>query len=218
MVEYITRDAIRRNAGPLTEQASIVRKAAARSPAGSSFLSHSTKDADLLPGVIAILERHGAAVYVDKKDESLPPTTNRETASILKSRIRHCRKFILLTTNNSKDSRWMPWELGLADGYRQTVNVTIFPGVDSASDRTWSEREYLGIYDRIVFGELQNYSRPVFMAGIRKKIQGRNCRPGCGAKRWRSSLATAGLLKAPLRAPNCPERWPKIKSINASSP
>ena len=69
MVEYITRDAIRGNAGPLTEQASIVRKAAARSPAGSSFLSHSTKDADLLPGVIAILERHGATVYVDKKDE-----------------------------------------------------------------------------------------------------------------------------------------------------
>jgi hypothetical protein len=163
MVEYITRDLIRENAGPLMEQASIVRKAQARTPGGSSFLSHSTKDADLLPGVIAILERHGAAVYIDKKDESLPPTTSRETASILKNRIKQCRKFILLTTKNSKDSRWMPWELGLADGYRQTSNLTIFPGVDSASDRNWSEREYLGIYDRIVFGEHEKYPRPIFM-------------------------------------------------------
>lgn len=172
MVEYITRDAIRENAGPLTEQASIVRKAAARSPAGSSFLSHSTKDADLLPGVIAILERHGAAVYVDKKDESLPPTTSRETASILKNRIKQCRKFILLTTKNSKDSRWMPWELGLADGYRQTPNVSIFPGVDTAGDRAWSEREYLEIYDRIVFGEHQNYQRPIFMVWNQEKNTG----------------------------------------------
>jgi hypothetical protein len=101
MVEYLTRNAIRENAGPLTEQASIVRKAEARSPDGSSFLSHSTQESDLLPGVIAILERHGAVVYVDKKDETLPSTTNRETASILKNRIKQCRKFILLTTNPS---------------------------------------------------------------------------------------------------------------------
>jgi hypothetical protein len=163
MVEYLTRNAIRGNAGPLTEQASIVRKAEARSPAGSSFLSHSTKDADLLPGVIAILERHGAVVYVDKKDESLPPTTDRETASILKSRIKQCKKFILLTTNNSKDSRWMPWELGLADGYRETSNVAVFPSVDSADDHMWSEREYLGIYNRVVFGKHRSYPTSIFM-------------------------------------------------------
>jgi hypothetical protein len=163
MVEYITRDMIRRNAGPLTEQASIVRKAASRSPAGSSFLSHSTKDTDLLPGVIGILEAHGASVYVDKKDESLPPTTSRETASILRGRVKQCKKFILFTTTNSKDSRWMPWELGLADGFRQMPNVTIFPGVDTAHDHTWSEREYLGVYDRIVFGAHQAYPKPVFM-------------------------------------------------------
>jgi hypothetical protein len=163
MVEYITRDAIRGNAGPVTEQASIVRKAASRSPAGSSFLSHSSKDADLLPGVIAILEHHGASVYVDKKDESLPPTTNRDTAAILRGRIRQCKKFILLTTINSKDSRWMPWELGLADGFRHMANVTIFPSVDTTRDYTWSEREYLGVYDRIVFGEHRDYPKPIFM-------------------------------------------------------
>ncbi|WP_245284877.1 toll/interleukin-1 receptor domain-containing protein [Bradyrhizobium sp. th.b2] len=147
----------------MTDQESILRKAASRSPAGSSFLSHSTKDAGLLPGVIAILEAHGASVYVDKKDESLPPTTNQNTASILRGRVKQCKKFILFTTVNSKDSRWMPWELGLADGFRQMPNVAVFPGVDSASDYKWSEREYLGVYDRIVYGAHQAYAKPIFM-------------------------------------------------------
>ncbi|WP_316227118.1 toll/interleukin-1 receptor domain-containing protein [Bradyrhizobium sp. SZCCHNS3052] len=169
MVEYITRDTLRRNAGTLNEQVSIVRKAQARSPQGSTFLSHSTKDADILPGVIAILERHGAVVYVDKKDESLPPTTSRETATILKNRIRQSRKFLLLTTMNSKDSRWMPWELGLADGYKTPANTAIFPSVDTAADHRWAEREYLGIYDRVVFGKFEGHPTPVFMVYNQEK-------------------------------------------------
>ncbi len=168
MVEYLTRETIRRNAGPISEQASIVRKAETRSPAGSTFLSHSSKDVDLLPGAIAILEAHGAQVYVDKKDEELPPTTSRETASILRNRIKQCSKFILLTTVNSKDSRWVPWELGLADGFRQSSNVAIFPGVDSTRDHAWSEREYLGVYDRIVYGDHRDYPKPIFMVWDQK--------------------------------------------------
>src|SRR5438105_3224513 len=128
MVDYITRDEIRRTAGSLTEQASILRKALNRSPDGSTFLSHSSKDAELLPGVVAILERHGASVYVDKKDEALPPNTSRETAEILRSRIRTCKKFVLFTTKSSKDSRWMPWELGLADGFKRFGNTAVLPG------------------------------------------------------------------------------------------
>ncbi|WP_029077507.1 toll/interleukin-1 receptor domain-containing protein [Bradyrhizobium sp. th.b2] len=169
MVEYITRDTLRSTGGTLTEQASVLRKAQARSPQGSTFLSHSSKDIDILPGVIAILERHGATVYVDKKDDSLPPTTSRDTATILRGRIRQSRKFLLLTTTNSKDSRWMPWELGLADGYKSPTNTAIFPGVDSATERTWAEREYLGIYDRVVYGDLQGQPRPVFMVYNQEK-------------------------------------------------
>lgn len=163
MVDYITRDEIRGSVPPLTEEATIVRKAEARSPQGSTFLSHSSKDAELLPGVITILERHGAFVYVDKKDESLPPTTSRNTAAILRGRIKQCRKFVLLTTRNSKDSRWMPWELGLADGYKNTDNLAIFPGVDTSMDRTWAEREYLGLYDRVVYGQFKGQQTLVFM-------------------------------------------------------
>lgn len=163
MVDYITTASLRAQAGPVNEQANVVRKAEQRSPEGSTFLSHSTKDAELLPAVIRLLERHGAQVYVDKKDESLPPYTSRETAQVLRERIQQSRKFILFTTKNSKGSRWVPWELGVADGYRRPPNVAILPGVDTATEKEWAEQEYLGVYDRIVHGRIQGRAEDCYM-------------------------------------------------------
>lgn len=163
MVDYITKSDLVRQVRGISEQASVVRKAETASPTGSTFLSHSSKDKDLLPGAIQILERHGATVYTDKKDESLPPYTSTETAEILKGRIHVSKKFVLLTTAQSKDSRWVPWELGLADGYKTVQNTAIFPSVDSQADTKWAEREYLGIYRRIVYGRLEGHPTDVFM-------------------------------------------------------
>jgi hypothetical protein len=170
MVEYLTRDSLRGRV--LVNEQATVRKAQERSPSGSTFLSHSTKDAEVLPRVISLLEEHGAAVYVDKKDEALPPYTSSETAEILKDRIRQSRKFILLTSRNSKDSRWMPWELGIADGYKNPANTAILPTLDQADDRAWSEQEYLGICDRIVYGRFVKDPRPVYMVWNHKKQTG----------------------------------------------
>lgn len=163
MADYITRADLLNSAGPINEQASTVRKAEVRSPAGATFLSHSSKDSELLPGVIRLLERHGAVVYVDKKDDKLPPYTNRETAVGLRERIKQSKKFVLLTTKNSKDSRWVPWELGLSDGYKSSSNVAILPSVDRSTETAWTETEYLGVYNRIVYGKLQGHSGQVYM-------------------------------------------------------
>ncbi len=163
MVDYITTANLRARADRITEQAAVVRRAEGRSPESSTFLSHSTKDADLLPAVIRLLEQHGASVYVDKKDEALPPYTSRTTARILRRRIRQSLKFVLFTTRNSKGSRWVPWELGLADGYRRSSNVAILPGVDKATDTKWAEQEYLGVYDRIVHGMIKGRAEPCYM-------------------------------------------------------
>ncbi|MFG4657102.1 toll/interleukin-1 receptor domain-containing protein, partial [Acinetobacter baumannii] len=145
------------------EQATIIAEAEQRSPVGSTFLSHSSKDTDLLPGVISLLERHGATVYIDKKDEALPIVTSRDTAAILRGRIRDCRKFILLTTPHSKDSSWMPWELGLSYGTKSSSRTAILPSPDRAYERRWAEQEYLGVYNRIGYGDLQGEPSPVFM-------------------------------------------------------
>jgi hypothetical protein len=169
MVDYITTASLRAQVGPVNEQATVLRKAEQRSPSGSTFLSHSTKDADLLPAVIRLLERHGAEVYVDKKDETLPPYTSRETAQMLRERIQQSRKFILFTTKNSKDSRWVPWELGIADGYRQPPNVAILPSVDATGEKAWTEQEYLGVYNRIVHGRIEGRPETCYMVYNQKR-------------------------------------------------
>lgn len=165
MYEYTTFADLRSISGEMLpeERSRVVKAATDRSPSGSTFLSHSTKDAEFLPAVIRILEGHGARVYVDKKDPELPPTTSRQTATVLRSRIQVISKFILFATTNSKESKWMPWELGIADGYKATRNVAIFPSVENRSDFLWSEREYLGVYDRVVWGELEGREKPLWI-------------------------------------------------------
>jgi hypothetical protein len=163
--EYITRDKFERWGAELSVQMrkSIVETAETRSATHATFLSHSSKDKEILPGVIRILRNHGADVYVDKKDATLPPYTNRETASKLRTRISASKKFVLLASSNIKASRWVPWELGLADGYKSTRNVALFPSVDQQTEYKWTEQEYLGIYDRIVWGDLKGHTKRVWM-------------------------------------------------------
>jgi hypothetical protein len=131
---------------------SIVEKAEKREKSGAAFLSYSTLDDEYLPTIIGILENHGAYVYVDKKDPSLPPTTNKETAATLRRNIALASKFVLFVTPNSKESTWIPWELGLADGEKTKSKIALFPAAERVYEQQWAEQEYLGLYDRIVWG------------------------------------------------------------------
>jgi hypothetical protein len=165
MPEFVTRDELRGFAAKktITEQAAVRKTASTRSLEGSTFLSHSTKDDDLVVGATIVLENHGGKVYTDKIDPEMPPYTSDETAKLLKSRIRQTHRFVLLTSKNSKDSRWVPWELGVADGYKGMAEIAIFPSADDATDMAWASWEYLGLYRRIVWGELDGYDKSVWM-------------------------------------------------------
>ncbi|MES3106890.1 toll/interleukin-1 receptor domain-containing protein [Sphingomonas aurantiaca] len=165
MISYATRADLLGFANERTraQQSSLRESAETRSPAGTTFLSHSTKDQDLVVGAIRLLEGHGGTVYIDKKDPTLPPYTSQETARGLKTRIGQARKFVLLASPNSKDSRWVPWELGLADGYKGMDKVAILPAVDAQNDTSWTNWEYLGLYDRIVWGDHQEYDAKIWM-------------------------------------------------------
>lgn len=148
---------------PLNEQRSRRRTASNRPLTGSTFLSHSSKDEDLVLGATIVLENHGARVYTDEVDPQMPPYTNVETARLLKSRIRDTRRFVLLVTPNSKESRWVPWELGVADGYKDLRTIALMPSADDPYDQTWVDWEYLGLYHRIVWGRLEGYEKPLWM-------------------------------------------------------
>lgn len=146
-----------------SEEQRTMLKAAASKQDKDTFLSHSSKDNDLLPGVIAVLEGHGGKVYVDLGDDRLPQNPSPETAQVLRDTIRSTRRFVLLVTQNSKGSIWIPWELGLADGEKHEPSVALFPVVQYVTETKWAEQEYLGLYRRIVWGDLQGQDQKVWM-------------------------------------------------------
>jgi hypothetical protein len=128
------------------------------------FLAHSSSDKeDALPKAIGLLMKHGAKVYIDKADKELPQKTSAETGVKLKERIAQCPKFIVLVTANSKNSRWIPWELGIADEKKKMANVAILPDVGNQPNVDWPEQEYLGLYPRIVFATFNGQASPVWM-------------------------------------------------------
>ena len=111
-----------------------------------TFISHSFKDAGVILGVAETLKRKGQTVYVDWIEDKGLDRTNvtKETADILRRRMRASSSLLYVSSPNASISRWMPWELGYFDGYRPNA-VSIFPVVQS-SDTEWKGQEYLGLY------------------------------------------------------------------------
>lgn len=126
----------------------------------SIFLSHSSEDDELVPGVMKILENHGGSVYVDKKDPELDKSNFTAVAARLREAVKACRRVVLFVTPKSKASRWIPWELGLGDGEKTAEKVCLFPSAEYAHEKTWSEVEFLGLYRRIIWGNFTGQSSP----------------------------------------------------------
>jgi hypothetical protein len=129
----------------------------------NTFLSHSSKDVQYLPAIISILEEHGASVYCDLEDDRLPKNPNPKTAAIIKDQIRKCKRLVVFTTKNSKDSKWVPWELGIGDIELSSDNVALFPAASVPTDQVWARQEYLGLYRHIVWGGLEGHSGNIWM-------------------------------------------------------
>ena len=58
------------------------------------FLSHSTKDHDLLPKAAYVLEKNGGKVYIDDNDPNLTGSDIFEIAKNLRVSVKSCRKFV----------------------------------------------------------------------------------------------------------------------------
>jgi TIR domain len=165
VVDFITKAQLRAFAAEmsLNEQVTLRKSASSRPLTGATFLSHSSKDDDLVVGATRVLEGHGATVYIDEVDPAMPPYTSKQTADLLKQRIKQTQKFVLLASSNSKESRWVPWELGIADGYKGLERIALFPTAENSDDTKWASWEYLGLYRRIVWGSLRGYEKPLWM-------------------------------------------------------
>lgn len=113
----------------------------------SIFLSHSHKDKQLVEGFVNYLASLGISVYVDWKDTSMPPITNGATADKIKERIRKDDLFMMLATENACNSKWVPWEVGVADEIKGRDGVVVIPVKDP--NGRFHGNEYLQLYQRL---------------------------------------------------------------------
>lgn len=109
------------------------------------FLSHKHSDRDILENVVALLKGLGVFIYVDWNDDGMPTKTSGATARRIKQKIRECKKFILLATEEAISSKWCNWELGFGDAQKFPNNIAIMPITEHRGD-VFSGSEYLQIY------------------------------------------------------------------------
>lgn len=121
----------------------------------SVFLSHSSKDADMAIIVKTIIESMDIPVYVDWLDAGLPIGVTANTARILRARIEENDLLLMLCTNNALESRWVPWELGFADGRKGTHRVAVLEA--RRDGETYRGSEYVDLYTKIRLPGVSSY-------------------------------------------------------------
>jgi TIR domain len=126
----------------------VIREAAAGKTRFDVFLSHAVVDAELVVGVLTVLQDAGLSVYVDwYVDPQLDRAkVTAPTAEVLRKRMQQCDSLLYLWSLNAADSKWMPWELGYFDGHNG--NVAVFPVV-AQSDNEYRGTEFVGLYPTV---------------------------------------------------------------------
>jgi len=85
-------------------------------------------DAELVLGIKVLLETEGQKVYVDWIDDQAleRDRVTAKTADVLRKRMRQSESLLYVATKNALKSKWMPWELGYFDGFKNG-GVVILP-------------------------------------------------------------------------------------------
>ena len=119
------------------------------------FLSHSFGDADMILELKLRLENLGFSVYVDWiEDRQLDRSkVSKETANLLRERMNCCQSLFYACTDNSVNSKWMPWECGYFDAKKD--KVAILP-ISNSLTEPYLGQEYLGVYPYVTKDKIKD--------------------------------------------------------------
>lgn len=133
------------------------------------FISHSFKDKEKIIGLRELFEECGYVVYIDWIDDKNLNRNNvtQETAEIIKSRINASKGLAYIATDNITNSKWCPWELGLADGMKN--RACILPVISGIS--SFKGQEYLGMYPYLDYEKVKYTNRYEFFVNSNIDIQ-----------------------------------------------
>jgi hypothetical protein len=122
------------------------------------FLSHTIADKDVIRGVFLELTEMGYKTYVDWIIDPQLDRANvtRETANLVRKRMKQSDSLFHATSDNSSRSKWMPWETGWKDGNNK--KVCIFPIVGNFQEK-YQGQEFLSLYPYIIKDDYQGAKR-----------------------------------------------------------
>ncbi len=129
------------------------------------FLSHSYQDANEILNLKREIENMGFSIYVDWIDDPKLDRNNvsKKTAQRFKEVISSCKCLFYVTSENAINSKWMPWELGYADGNKDGF-VAILPISDEKYDiEIYRGQEYLGLYSYITRNRIYGSKRETLL-------------------------------------------------------
>jgi hypothetical protein len=154
-MNYITEAILRDYAEKISVKCRIFSniKTSRASALSTIFLSHSHLDKELALGLVGYFESLGISLYVDWNDGDMPRIANRETADKIKQKIASNSLFMVLATKNALNSKWVPWEVGVADQMKHFSRILVIPVSDSYG--RYEGSEYLQLYQQI--GNAYNY-------------------------------------------------------------
>lgn len=117
------------------------------------FLSHRYFDADQVLALKSLIEYFGFSVFVDWIET---PGLDRgkvtkETAGYLRTAMEKSASLLYAVSDNSSDSKWMPWELGYSDALHGRVAVVPVTDQETTTE-SYRGQEYLGLYSYLTIG------------------------------------------------------------------
>lgn len=117
------------------------------------FLSHSYLDRSIVYALVDIFNKAHYTVYVDwMVDTALDRSqVNKATAETLRKQMNNCKGLAYVSTRNSSESKWCPWELGYSDGKKQG-RCAILP-IMQTDGQSFKGQEYLTLYPYIDYIE-----------------------------------------------------------------
>ena len=122
------------------------------------FLSHSSKDMELIAGLKLILNDLGYSVYVDWNDNKLDPNdVTPDTAKVLRERMKQCKSLVYAFSENATNSKWMPWELGYFDALKNS-RVAVLPICETAKSG-FKGTEFVGVYFVIQIAQVKGTNK-----------------------------------------------------------
>jgi hypothetical protein len=152
---YFTESQLRGFAdSPEKRRAAAVHLFESKASAGVAvtiFLSHSHKERKAAQGLINHMASLGVNVYVDWNDSDMPRITNQDTANRIRNKIADLDLVMVLATENGLNSKWVPWEVGVADKTKNDKDILIIPVADYSG--RFDGTEYLQLYRRVVIAD-----------------------------------------------------------------